>query len=184
MRGVMLEVPPHLLEERRRLGVDRWDEMWEGVLHMVPPPAERHQSLGSALLAVLHPLARARGLKAAYEIGFFLADDDFRVPDLAVYRPDQASPRGLEGRAELVVELVSPGDDSRAKLPWYLAHGVREVVLIDRDSLAVELYVPGQEAEPDRVDAARSHVLDCSFDWLGADRLTIVIDGRRVQITP
>jgi Uma2 family endonuclease len=144
MRGVMLEVPPHLLEER----------------------------------------PRARGLKAAYEIGFFLADDDYRVPDLAVYRPDQASSRGLEARAELVIELVSPGDESRAKLPWYLAYDVREVILVDRDSLAVDLYVPGQEAVPERVEPAWSQVLGCSFEWLGADRLTVVTDGRRVQITP
>jgi Uma2 family endonuclease len=137
MRAVLLEVPPHLLEERRRLGVDRWDEMWEGVLHMVPPPAERHQSLGSRLVEVLGPLARRRGLKFAYEIGLFGADDDYRVPDLVAYRPAQASARGLEVAAELVVELVSPGDESREKLPWYAAQGVTEVVLIDRDTLAV-----------------------------------------------
>lgn len=34
----MLEVPEGLLAERARLGHDRFDEMWEGVLHMVPPP--------------------------------------------------------------------------------------------------------------------------------------------------
>jgi len=34
----MLEVDPALLEQRRRLGLDHWDEMWEGVLHMAPDP--------------------------------------------------------------------------------------------------------------------------------------------------
>lgn len=43
MRGVMLEVPEHILEERRISGADQWDEVWEGVLHMVPPPNVEHQ---------------------------------------------------------------------------------------------------------------------------------------------
>jgi Uma2 family endonuclease len=179
MRAVMLEVPPHLLEERRRLGVDRWDEMWSGELHMVPPPAERHQSLGSELLAVLRPLARARGLKIAYEIGLFSADDDYRVPDLGVYQPDQASARGLENAAELVVELVSPGDESRAKLPWY-ATRVREVVLVDRDTLAVEVF----RADRDRVagvEPPASEVLGCAFERLDDDHLRVITpDGAEV----
>jgi hypothetical protein len=35
----MLDVPGSLLDERRRLGLDVVDEVWEGVLHMVPPPS-------------------------------------------------------------------------------------------------------------------------------------------------
>jgi Uma2 family endonuclease len=171
MRAVMLEVPPHLLEERRRMGVDRWDEMWWGELHMVPPPAERHQSLGSLLLMALGPLAHARGLKISYEIGLFSADDDYRVPDLGVYRPDQASARGLENAAELVVELVSPDDESRAKLPWY-AERVREVVLVDRDTLAVEVFrANGGRAEP--VEPPASEVLGCAFERLDDDHLRV-----------
>jgi hypothetical protein len=30
----MLEIEPSLLKQRHRLGLDRWDEMWEGVLHI------------------------------------------------------------------------------------------------------------------------------------------------------
>ena len=183
MRAVMLEVPPHLLEERRRLGVDRWDEMWEGVLHMVPPPAERHQSLGSAVVAVLHRLARARGLKLAYEIGLFAADDDYRVPDIGVYRPDQASDRGLEDAAELVIELVSPGDESRVKLPWYAAHGVREIVLVDRDTLAVELY-RSVDMVPVLDDTARSEVLGCAFARLDDDHLRVTTPDGAIDVTP
>jgi Uma2 family endonuclease len=187
MRAVMLEVPPHLLEERRRLGVDRWDEMWRGELHMVPPPAERHQSLGSRLVEVIGPLARERGLKLAYEIGLFTADDDYRVPDLAVYRPDQASARGLEGTAEVVVELVSPGDESRAKVPWYLARGVREVVLIDRDTLAVEIHraaaAPVPEVAGDDAGGG-SAVLGCAFERIDDDHLRVTTPDGPVEISP
>lgn len=35
VRVVFLEAPEQLLAERRRLGFDGRDEMWEGELHMV-----------------------------------------------------------------------------------------------------------------------------------------------------
>jgi hypothetical protein len=38
----MLDVPAALLAERQRLGLDLFDEMWEGELHMVPPPSAEH----------------------------------------------------------------------------------------------------------------------------------------------
>ena len=40
--------PPELealLERRRRLGQDLFDEVWEGVLHMNPAPSGRHGDL-------------------------------------------------------------------------------------------------------------------------------------------
>jgi len=49
----MLDVPSHLLAERRRLGLDLFDEMWEGELHMVPPPSEEHQRTGGRLSVAL-----------------------------------------------------------------------------------------------------------------------------------
>src|SRR5438270_5835277 len=107
MRAVMLEVPEHLLEERRRLGHDHRDEMWEGVLHMVPQPLSRHQLLGARLLTALTPAADERRLWAAYETSVFRpggAGFDYRVPDLVFARPERFSERGVEGRAELVVE--------------------------------------------------------------------------------
>ena len=37
-----------VLDDRRRRGADRWDEMWDGVLHMVPPPGSDHQTLNKS----------------------------------------------------------------------------------------------------------------------------------------
>ena len=65
----MLEAPLELLDERRRLGHDQFDEVWEGVLHMVPPPSGLHQQIGTELLVALHPLVAARGLTITYETG-------------------------------------------------------------------------------------------------------------------
>ena len=163
----MLEVDPKLLAERARLGLDGRDEMWDGELHMVPPASGTHQRFGFRLALALNTLAEAQGLLMSYETGFFRTENDYRVPDLAVYRPDQASERGAEG-AELLVEIRSPGDESMVKLPWYLAHGCREVLIIDRDTLAVELHgVDG------RIEPARSAVLGCTFTR---------VDGPAVQV--
>ncbi len=114
------------LKERRRVsGLDRLDEVWEGVLHMVPAPDYGRARLTQQLAVILDPSASDAGLEAAMG-EFNLGDsiDDFRVPDGGLHRP------GTEGvwlhTAALVVEIVSPGDESWQKLPFYAAHGVEE----------------------------------------------------------
>ncbi len=129
-----------MLDERRRLGLDVFDEMWEGVLHMVPPPGGPHQRLETCLARAFGPAVDRRGLLISNETGLFAADDDYRVPDIAVYRPEQASERGIDGTAELVVELRSPRDESYDKLDWYAARGVAEVLIIHPPTREVELY--------------------------------------------
>jgi len=64
MRAVMREVPPHILEWRRRTGADQWDEMWDGVLHIRPAPNREHQDLQGSLEAWLRRhWARPQGCK-------------------------------------------------------------------------------------------------------------------------
>jgi hypothetical protein len=48
-----------LLERRRQLGQDRFDEMWDGVLHMNPAPSYEHQRISQQLAVILDPLARS-----------------------------------------------------------------------------------------------------------------------------
>lgn len=144
MRALMLEVPTSLLEERRRLGLDLFDEMWEGELHMVPPPTSGHQSTGTDLLVVLVPIALAVGLRMLYETGLYDPDvadhSSYRVPDLSVFDPAILSARGIEGAAHLVVEIRSPGDESYDKLPYYERLGVREVLIVDPSERTVRLW--------------------------------------------
>ena len=171
MRAVIVEVDPQLLADRARVGLDRRDEMWDGELHMVPPPTHGHQLLGSRFLRVLGPLADDRDLQLTYETGVFRTSDDYRVPDLAAYGHDSVADRGVE-RADLVIEIRSPGDESMAKIPWYLARGCREVLIVDRDTLAVELYGPDGRIEP-----ARSEVLGCTFTTVHGPTIEVVWDG-------
>jgi Uma2 family endonuclease len=138
----MLEVPQALLDERRARGADRWDEMWKGELHMVPPPSAQHQAVGTALVVALAPVAAARGLVATYETGLFRpgVDDDYKVADQLYARPELRSERGIEGGASLVVEILSPNDETYQKLDWYADVGVGEVLVIEPETRAVEQF--------------------------------------------
>ncbi len=66
---------------------------------------------------------------------------DYRVPDLLVARAEQATQRGVDGRAELAVQIRSPRDETYAKLGFYAEVGVQELLVIDRDTFALELFV-------------------------------------------
>lgn len=154
MRAVLVEAPEHLLEERRRLGLDGRDEMWEGELHMVPPASDGHQRLGTAILLALAPVAQAAGLVLTYETGLFDPDvpemTSYRVPDLVVSAEGQRTDRGVEGKAALVVELRSPGDETWDKVPFYARMGVAELLVVDRDdrSLTLLRLADGEELAP------------------------------------
>jgi Uma2 family endonuclease len=60
----------------------------------------------------------------------FEHDKNYRVPDAVLVRPEQGTKRGAEG-AELVLEVLSPHDEARNKLPFYAARGVREIWLFE-----------------------------------------------------
>jgi hypothetical protein len=159
------------LKERRRVsGLDRLDEMWEGVLHMVPAPSYGHARLTQQLAEILGPPARDAGLEAA--MGEFNLGDsphDFRVPDGGLHRP------GAEGvwlhTAALVVEIVSPGEETWQKLPFYAAHDVDELLIVDPETCAVHwLGLTGGEYRP----LERSGLID-----LGAGELAQRIDWPR-----
>jgi Uma2 family endonuclease len=138
VRAVLLEVPEAMLAERRRLGLDKRDEMWDSVLHMVPPPGGEHQRLGTQLIRVLAPLAERLGLISSYETGLYRSADDWRIPDQLYYRPEQRSDRGAEG-AELVIEIRSKGDETDGKKDFYAGLGVREMLIVQPEGRTFDL---------------------------------------------
>ncbi|MEQ3551723.1 Uma2 family endonuclease [Pseudonocardia nematodicida] len=139
MKVLMLDPPQAMLDERRRLGLDGRDEMWDGVLHMVPPPGGPHQRGSTDLMLALGELAKRRGLVPHMETGLFRATDDYRVPDQLYCRPEHLSERGVEG-ADLVVEFCSPGDETYDKVEFYAAAGVREMLVVHPGDRRVEVY--------------------------------------------
>jgi Uma2 family endonuclease len=141
MDTVLVDPPADVIAERARLGLDVFDEVWDGEYHMVPTPTNEHQRMGARLLIALYPVAGSVGLEVRYELNLLPSDavgfEDFRVPDLVVFHPSVGAEEGVRGAAELVVEIRSPGDESLAKLPFFDRIGVGEVLIIDRDTKAV-----------------------------------------------
>jgi hypothetical protein len=133
--------PDHVIAERKRLGLDHLDEVWDGVYHVPPHPTIGHQALVLRLVLLWHPLAEAAGLTVLHEVDVYppsgVTRRQYRVPDLAVFDPATVPDAGIVGRAELVVEVRSPGDESHLKLPYFDEIGIREVLIIDRDTKVV-----------------------------------------------
>jgi len=118
-----------LLERRRRLGQDRFDEVWEGVLHMNPAPSGRHARIEAQLLALLQTPAAAANLTVVGQFNLGKNERDYRVPDGGAHR--DFADRVFYPTAALVIEIVSPGDESWGKLDFYAGHGVEELVIVD-----------------------------------------------------
>lgn len=137
-------VSENLLEERRRLGADRWDEMWDGVLHMVPAPSGAHQIFCHRLGRALGPSSDQRGLVDSHETALYrpgASGSDYRIPDLVYTRPDCRTDRGVEGRAELAVEIRSPDDETYAKFGFYAEMGVQELLMVDPTTCEADMFV-------------------------------------------
>lgn len=150
MPTLVLDPQPAEIEElvarRRQLGTDRWDEVWDGVLHMIPPPSHKHQLLSSRLHRLLGPLADGAGLELTGEVGIGSDEHDFRAPDLALHRPADVEPQ-WHRTAALVVEIVSPNDKTWDKLGFYAAHKVDEVLIVDPGQRKVHWLGLGADGE-------------------------------------
>lgn len=148
MKAVMPSIRPEILAWRKRTGADRWDEMWEGVLHMPPMPNSEHQDLEWALETYLRTRWALRfRAKVFHQINVASPGgwpDDYRIPDLVILKPDRLSINrsdDFDGGPNVVVEIHSPGDEAREKLGFYAATRVSEVWIIDRDTKAPEIHV-------------------------------------------
>lgn len=156
MKTVVLGPRPSEIEElinrRRRLGLDTYDEVWEGSYHMAPAPHSDHGRLDTELALLLVPLAKAVGMGVwgPLNIG---GPEDYRVPDRAVLRADPHAT--FVPTAAVVVEIVSPDDETYDKLPFYATHGVDEVWVVDRQQQRVDIFA----LEGDRYAAVQGSAL-------------------------
>jgi Uma2 family endonuclease len=148
MKAVMPNVPQHILQQRARTGADRWDEVWEGVLHMPPAPSLEHQDLTAGLVGWLRThWATAQGNRVHMEVNLAPPGgwpNDYRIPDLLLLTPESFGidrNEYFEGAPTVVIEIRSPGDETIEKMPFSAQLGVPEVWIVDRDTKAPELYL-------------------------------------------
>lgn len=170
MRTVVLgQRPPELealIARRRALGQDLFDEVWEGEHHLSPAPHPHHGYVERALARVLAPHADAAGLveTGPFNLG---VPDDFRVPDGGYHRrlPDDT----WVSTAAIAVEVVSPDDETFAKLDFYAGRGVEELVIAVPAERHVRLYGArdGRFVEVDRSALLTVAAVDltAAIDW-------------------
>jgi Uma2 family endonuclease len=131
---------------------------------MNPAPSYGHQRIGQQLAVILDPLARAAGLEAVVGGVNIGTEEDYRIPDASLHE------RGTRGiylpSAAVAVEILSPGDESWEKLPFYAAHGVAELVLVDPEQRKVQWLGIGADGSYQPVD--RSSLIELSASELGA----------------
>ncbi len=163
MRTVVVGTrPPEidaLIARRQARGLDLFDELWNGDYHMNPAPHSRHGRVDRQIARVLDPIAEAIGLVpvSVFNLG---TSENYRVPDSGYLHP---STKGdvFVPTAAVVIEIVSPGDETFEKLPHYAQFGVAEVIVVDPESRAVRIF-RGLAEEPD------SSVLGITSEWLAS----------------
>src|SRR5215831_31515 len=148
MSPARFDVTDEELARRKTTGIDRWDEVWDGVWYMTPAPTFEHQRIVDAMIAFLMPhlKAQGRGLMVSginvlqHAVGW----TNYRIPDLtfvATGREHILHEDGVRAAGpDAVIEVRSPGDDTYEKLPFYATIGTCEVVIIDRDTKRPEIY--------------------------------------------
>jgi Uma2 family endonuclease len=179
MRAVLVHVRDSDLADRRAKGLDRWDEMWEGVLHMTPAPSVEHQRILDELIFFLtgHMKTTRHGTVRS-GINVFQASKNFRIPDLtfvAQGRDRIFSADGVrDGGPDAVIEIRSPEDETYDKLPFFAALGIREVIVVDRDTKRPEIY---------RLAGEQYVALQADADgWLGSE--TMIVKFRAIEGQP
>lgn len=148
MKAVMPSILPDIQDMRKRSGADRWDEMWEGVLHMPPLPNRNQQDLEGSLESYLRyywaPTCQGKVYHQINVAAIGGWPNSYRIPDLVLLSPQRfAIDRNeyFEGAPDVAVEIHSPGDEAYEKLPFYRDLGVPEVWIIHRDSREPEIHV-------------------------------------------
>lgn len=159
--------PPEVeawLERRRRAGLDRLDEVWEGRYVVAPDPHGNHGRTQLGVAALLLGAARRLGLHAVatFNLG---RPDDYRVPDGGL---TASAPSVWYDTATLVVEILSPDDATFDKIDFYRDHGVGELLVLDWTTRGVRV-VDLQEGQVDRpVSAVLGMTVDeiaDAIDW-------------------
>ena len=125
------------LDQRRALGQDGRDEVWQGTCHEAPHEHARNGVVAMELAHLLRAPAQAAGLRAggAFNLG---QPDDFRVPDLGFHRepPD----RLYVPSAPLVVEVLSPDDETFEKSSFYAGRDVEELWVADPVERSIRMW--------------------------------------------
>lgn len=185
--------------QRKSRGIDQHDEVWEGLYVMSPIADIEHQAIVKTLvLAFYHGIER-NSLGQVLP-GANVSDrtakwtKNYRTPDVVVVLKGSAAQNHEKfwtGPVDFLVEVVSRGDRSKRKLPFYTKIGVRELLVVDRRPWRLTLYrhdgenlVPVGTSDVGFAEAIQSDVLPFSFQLISGDKrpqiaITFAGDGQQ-----
>lgn len=163
------ELEAALIRRRRRTGTDKFDEVWEGVYVMAPIANDEHQDLAGELTSIFMIVIQWPGL-GLVRPGVNVSDrrrdwkKNYRCPDVVVFLNGTTAVNCKTfwyGGPDLAVEIVSFGDRTLDKIPFYEKVGTRELLVIDRHPWALTLYrlQGGRLTEAGRSTPDDAHVL-------------------------
>jgi Uma2 family endonuclease len=178
------ELSQKLIAERKRNGLDRWDEVWEGLYVMNPLPNDEHQEIQCRLAYVLVDvidMPRLGKVRSGVNVSDRETDWDknYRCPDVVVFLNEtKAINHGSFwfGGPDFAIEIASPGDRSREKLAFYGKVATRELLLLDRNPWSLELHRHDGEqlinvgiSTPNQPDWLTSEVVPLTFRLIPGD---------------
>lgn len=158
-------------------------ELIEGVLHIVPPPSNRHDVIIAFLnKALILFLAKVGDPGTVFHPRASIHRDDvwgtYLEPDMMYVSNDLRDKMGdRRTSADIVFECVSEGSsvyDRTTKADTYLALGIKELWLIDSDSETVEVRI--------------ARIIDGAPSWerrlysTGEDAESAFLDGWAVSV--
>ena len=126
---------------------ERYLETWDGVDVMSPLPNDDHQGFIGRMMMVLGITIEEPGL-GLVRPGVNVTDrhqdwkSNYRCPDVVVYlNSNSAINYGTHwlGGPDFLAEIISPGEDRIAKVPFYTSINTGEILIVDRDPWQLEL---------------------------------------------
>ena len=137
-----------IIARRRRLGQDKFDEVWNGVYVMAPLANNEHQDFVGGLNTLLSIVVQWTKL-GIVRPGVNVSDrrvgwtKNFRCPDVAVFLKDTTAlncDTHWFGGPDFAVEVASSGERVKRKLNFYAKVGTRELLIVDRYPWNLSLY--------------------------------------------
>jgi len=173
-----------LQAQRQATGADRYDEVWGGTYLMAPMPNDEHQEIVSRLTSIFEEVVGWPGL-GKVRPGVNVSDresdwmQNYRVPDVAVFLQDGKAKNcdtHWLGGPDFAVEILSPDDQARQKLPFYEKIAVVELLLVDRNPWSLELFqyrneklAPSGNCTLEQNTVLTSDILSLAFRLVAAD---------------
>lgn len=122
-------------------------ELIDGDLLMTPSPTSFHQGISRNLLLILHAWISKNDLGQIWyaPLDVYFSDENVVQPDLFFLSKahlKKITPKCIKGAPDLVVEILSPGTETRdmvTKRKLYYRFGVQEYWIVDPNKKTIEV---------------------------------------------